>query len=70
MDELEIELKRERENGDRLAAALRVLVSFQRPEDSILHCLLMPTSAQLTVGYVVEGALALHDATTKQRSES
>lgn len=69
MDEIEIELGRERENGNRLAAALALLLGTLRDDDSTLHVLIGKPDYQLTVGHVVAGAFALHRETVGQRPE-
>lgn len=69
MDEIEQELERERENGDRLAATLALLLEFMRADDreSLRACLIGPPVCQLTVGQVIDGAQALHRETDTQR---
>lgn len=71
MDETDLELRRERDNADRLAAALEVLMRSLNKDDSTMHVVVGYPGAknQLTVGHVVDGALALHDATRERRSD-
>jgi hypothetical protein len=69
MDETEQELERERDNGDRLAAALDTVLYYMRDEDreSLRATLICPRGSQLTVGHVIDGAQALHVRTIDKR---
>lgn len=74
-DELEKELGRERENSNRLAAALAIAMAYlsKVERDELRATVIGPFCAdypaQLTVGHVVDGAFALHKTTKKGRSE-
>lgn len=64
MDEVEQALEAERENSRRLRAALIILRGTIEPRngDSHLHAIVGPADAQLTVGDIVSGALAMDKA--------
>jgi hypothetical protein len=73
MDETEEELRRERENSDRLAAALATALACLNRDDDLRHVVIGPILGrglpQLTVGHVVDGALGLHHGTVKARTQ-
>jgi hypothetical protein len=71
MHEIEDDLRRERENSNRLAAALEMLVRSINQDDSTMHVVVSYPKAefQLTAGMVIDGALACHRATVKDRGE-
>lgn len=58
----------ERENSRRLRAALIILRNSIRPSngDPHLHAIIGPPAAELTVGDVVDGALALDAAMVRE----
>lgn len=58
----------ERENSRRLRAALIILRNSIRPAngDDHLHAIIGPPAAQLTIGDVVDGALALDAAMVRE----
>jgi len=66
---VEAELEAERENGDRVHAALATALAMLRKDelDSLRAVLVCPRASQLTVGHVIDGALALHEQTTDRR---
>lgn len=57
--ELERALEAAREDARRLAAALRLTVELS--EDFFPQLIVGPHSCQLTLGHVINGALALHE---------
>lgn len=65
------ELRVERENSNRLAAALELLVRSLDRDSGTLHIVVGYPKAenQLTVGHVVDGAFAMHDKVSAARSE-
>ena len=71
MDEFDQALDDERTNGDRLAAVLRTALSLLRADDrdDLMASIIGPSANQLTVGHVVDGALALHDRLSEGRPE-
>lgn len=60
--------ERERENSRRLRAALILLRNSIRPTngDDHLHAIIGPSDAQLTLGDIVDGALALDAAMVRE----
>jgi hypothetical protein len=66
--EAEAIIEAERDNARRLRAALIILRNSINPTngDDHLHAIIGPPSAQLTVGDVVEGALALDAAMVRE----
>jgi hypothetical protein len=71
MDETEAELDRERENGDRLQAALKLVLGMMRADelDDLRAVLITPRTCNLTVGHVLDGALALHESVCSARPQ-
>lgn len=71
MDDTEAELDRERENADRLHAVLQLTLAMMRSDerDDLRAVLLMPQTCQLTLGQVLDGALAMHGIVTRQRPQ-
>lgn len=71
-DGFDAELDRERENGDRLAAVLKLVgQTANGPDwDDLRAILLVPQrGSQLTLGHVIDGALAMHEITVRARPE-
>lgn len=66
-DSIEEHLEAEEHNADRLVAALKVARLYL--DDDTLHCVVGPPDCQLTVGHVVDGALAQHEQMTKRRPQ-
>lgn len=64
MDDIEKELQLERENSDRLAAALRTVMGAAR--DELPHVVIVVHS-MVTIGHIADGALAMHDKATTRR---
>lgn len=69
--DIEAELDRERENADRLHAVLQLVIAQMRSDerDDLRAVLLVPHSSQLTVGQVLDGALAMHDIVVRARPQ-
>lgn len=59
----------ERENGDRLHAALATALAMMRDEEraSLRAVLVCPRASQLTVGHVLDGAEAMHQQIIDRR---
>jgi hypothetical protein len=63
------ELDAERENADRLHATLVTTLAMMRGDerDCLRAVLLCPRASQLTLGHVIDGALALHEGVDARR---
>jgi hypothetical protein len=69
-DTHEDELEAERQNGDRLNAALTTALAMMRDDEreALNAVLVCPRASQLTVGHVLDGALALHQQVNDRRA--
>ena len=57
---VEDQLDAERRHSDHMAEVLRTLKKYLRPDDSVEHIIAVQ-GTQITIGQIVEGALALHE---------
>lgn len=69
--DIEAELDRERENADRLRTALQLVLDRMQDDerDELRAVLLIPPRSELTLGQVLDGALAMHDIVVRARPE-